>query len=163
MLRQTPPETGCFRLPVFRCSFPYAGLPRLRRVKPDRIRILIVDHNALLREGLSVLIRLHSDMELTGAAQSGAESVRLFRDHRPEIVVMDLDLPSAEGITAIQAIRAIDRSACIIGLLTYEWDGSNTEALRAGAWRCLAKDRLNRELIALVRQCYSQRCDEGHS
>ena len=102
-------------------------------------------------------IRLHSDMELAGAAESGDESVRLFRDRKPDVILMDLDLPSGAGISAIQAIRAIDPSARLIGLCTYEWDASNTEALRAGAWNCLAKDRLNSELIAMVRKCHSER------
>jgi DNA-binding NarL/FixJ family response regulator len=131
-------------------------------VQFDRIRVLIVDHNPLLREGLSVLIRLHSDMELTGAAESGDESVRLFRNHRPDVILMDLDLPSGSGISTIQAIRAIDPSACLIGLCTYEWDASNPEALRAGACNCLAKDRLNSELIAMVRMCHSKRCNRAH-
>jgi DNA-binding NarL/FixJ family response regulator len=134
----------------------------IRKVQLNRIRVLIIDHNPLLREGLSVLIRLHSDMELTGAAESADESVRLFRDRRPHVVLMDLDLPLGAGISAIQAIRAIDPSACLIGLCTYEWDRSNTEALRAGACNCLTKDRLNTELIALVRKCHSEGCNRAN-
>jgi DNA-binding NarL/FixJ family response regulator len=138
------------------------GPATIREVEPDRIRVLIVDHNALLREGLSVLMRFHSDMELTGVAESGDESVRLFRHRRPDVVLMDLDLPSGAGTSAIQAIRAINPSACVIGLCTYEWDVSNTEALRAGAWNCLAKDRLNNELIAMVRKCHSEGCNRAN-
>jgi DNA-binding NarL/FixJ family response regulator len=138
------------------------GTATIRKVQLGRIRVLIVDHNALLREGLSVLIRLHSDMELAGAAESGDESVRLFRDRKPDVILMDLDLPSGAGISAIQAIRAIDPSACLIGLCTYEWDASNTEALRAGAWNCLAKDRLNSEVIAMARKCHSEGCNRAN-
>lgn len=137
------------------------GTATIRKVQLDRIRVLIVDHNPLLREGLSVLIRLHSDMELTGAAESGDESVRLFREQTPDVVLMDLDLPSGAGISAIQAIRATDPSACVIALCTYEWDASKKEALRVGVSNCLAKDRLCSELIPMVRKCHSEGCNRA--
>ena len=76
-----------------------------------KIRILAVDHNPLLREGLSLLIRLQPDMELVGTAASGEEAVQGFTKHRPDVTLMDLDLPSAAGITAIQKILKIDPAA----------------------------------------------------
>ena len=66
---------------------------------------------------------------------------------------MDLDLPSAAGITAIQEILKIDPAASVLGLFTYEWDESRARALRAGARGCLAKDRLNQDLISLAPDC----------
>jgi DNA-binding NarL/FixJ family response regulator len=66
---------------------------------------------------------------------------------------MDLDLPSRAGIAAIREIRQIDPNACVLGLLTYEWDQSRAEALRAGAYSCLTKDRLNDDLVSTVRRC----------
>jgi DNA-binding NarL/FixJ family response regulator len=66
---------------------------------------------------------------------------------------MDLDLPSAAGITAIQEILKTDPAACVIGLFTYEGDVSRAHALRAGARSCLTKDRLDQDLVSLVRNC----------
>ena len=118
-----------------------------------KICILAVDHNPLLREGLSLLIQLQPDMELVAAVASGKEAVQSFTQHRPDVTLMDLDLPSAAGITAIQEILKIDPAACVLGLCTYEWDESSAHALRAGARSCLTKDRLNQDLVSLVRDC----------
>jgi len=112
-----------------------------------------VDHNPLLREGLKLLIDLQPDMELVGLVASAKEAVQAFAEHRPDVTLMDLDLPSGAGITALQEIRKIDPATCVLGLLTYEWDESRTLALRAGARRCITKDRLNEDLISLVREC----------
>ena len=120
-------------------------------VNERKIRILAVDHNALLREGLSLLIGLHADMELVCSATSRAEAIECFAQHRPDVTLMDLDLPSGDGIAAMDEILSRDPAACIIGLLTYEWDVARSRALRAGARACLTKDRLNDELISLIR------------
>jgi len=120
-------------------------------VSAPKLRILAVDHNPLLREGLSILIQLQPDMELIAAVKSGEEAVQAFREHRPDVTLMDLDLPSAEGITAIREILRINPAACILGLMTYEQDDSSKQALRAGARSCLTKDRLNQDLAPLLR------------
>jgi DNA-binding NarL/FixJ family response regulator len=122
-------------------------------VQARKIRILAVDHNPLIREGLSLLIHFHPDLDLVGVVAFGEEAVQLFSEHRPDVILMDLDLPSGAGITAIQEILKIDPAACIIGSSTYEWDESCTHALRAGARSCITKDRLNEELVPLVRDC----------
>ena len=122
-------------------------------MQAGKIRILAVDHNPLLREGLSLLIQLQPDMELVGAVASAKEAVRSFTEQRPDVALMDLDLPSGAGITAIQEILKIDPSACVLGLFTYEGDASSARALRAGARNCLTKDRLNEDLVSLVRDC----------
>jgi DNA-binding NarL/FixJ family response regulator len=118
-----------------------------------RIRILAVDHNPLLREGLSLLISLEPDMDLVGAAGSPGEAVQLFTQNRPDVVLMDLDLPGGAAITTIQEILKIDPATCIIGTSTYGWDESCTQALRAGTRSCITKDRLNQDLVSLVRNC----------
>ena len=120
-------------------------------VEERKIRILAVDHNPLLREGISLLIGLHADMELVGSATCGPDAVQCFTQHRPDVTLMDLDLASGTGILAIEHILGLDRNACVIGLLTYEWDPLCNRALRAGARACLTKDRLNDELISLIR------------
>jgi DNA-binding NarL/FixJ family response regulator len=122
-------------------------------VQVRKIRILAVDHNALLRDGLSILIQLQPDMELVGLVATAHEAIQAFTEHRPDVTLMDLDLPAGEAIAAIKAILKIDPSACVIGSSTYEWDESCTEALRAGARMCITKDRLNQDLVTLVRDC----------
>jgi DNA-binding NarL/FixJ family response regulator len=122
-------------------------------VQAGKIRILAVDHNPLLRDGLALLFQLQPDIELVGLVASGKEAVHLFTEHRPDVTLIDLDLPSGAGITAIQEILKIDPAACILGLFTYEGDESHARALRAGAWSCLTKDRLNEDLVSLVRDC----------
>ena len=116
-----------------------------------KIRILAVDHNPLLREGLTLLIDLQPDMELVGVVGSGEAAVQAFTEHRPDVTLMDLDLPSGAGITAIREILKLDPATCVIGTSTYEWEESYTQALRAGARSCITKDRLNQDLAALVR------------
>jgi len=92
-------------------------------------------------------------MELAALVESGTEAVQAFTEHRPDVTLMDLDLPSTQGIKAIQQILQIDPSACIIGLLTYEEDKSHPQALRAGVRSCITKDRLNQDLVPLLRDC----------
>jgi len=122
-------------------------------VPARNISILAVDHNPLLREGLSLLIQLQPDMELVGLVASGKEAVLSFTEHRPDVTLMDLDLPAGAGITAIQEILKIAPATCVLGLFTYEGDASRAHALRAGARSCLTKDRLNEDLASLVRDC----------
>jgi DNA-binding NarL/FixJ family response regulator len=122
-------------------------------VEPRKIRILAADHNPLLREGLSLFIEFEPDMELVAAVASGKEAVQVFAEQRPDVILMDLDLPSAAGITAIQEILGIDESACIVGLLTHPEDPAGKYALRAGARSCITKDRLNNDLAPLIRDC----------
>ncbi|MGD0296588.1 MAG: response regulator transcription factor [Bryobacteraceae bacterium] len=118
-----------------------------------KIRVLVVDHNPLLREGLSLLIQLQPDMELIATAAHAEDAVELFRERQPDITIMDLDLPLGAGVKAIEQIRRIDANASVLGLLTYELDKSGEQALQAGACGYLPKDRLNQELGPLIRQC----------
>ncbi len=116
-----------------------------------KIRILAVDHNALLREGISLLVWLHADLEIVCSVSSADEAVQGFKNYRPDVILMDLDLPAGAGISAIREIFGLDPSAYIIGLLTYEWDTVGPRALQAGAQACLTKDRLNDDLVSLIR------------
>lgn len=116
-----------------------------------KIRILVVDHNLLVREGLSILLQLQPDMEVIHLARSAREAIRSFAEHKPNVTLMDLDLPQRAGVQAIQQILEIEPGACVIGLLTYDWDQSRADALRAGARSCLSKDRLNENLITVIR------------
>jgi DNA-binding NarL/FixJ family response regulator len=127
-------------------------LATIKVVEERKIRILAVDHNPLLLEGISLLLGLQGDMELVCSAASRAEATEGFAQYRPDVTLMDLDLPSASGIAAIEEILKRDPGACIIGLLTYEWGTARSHALRAGARACLTKDRLNDELVSLIRE-----------
>lgn len=122
-------------------------------MEETKYRVLVVDHNALLLDGICTLIRLQSDMEIVGTAASSNEAVKLFRQHRPKVVLMDLDLPEPGGIVAIREIHAIDPATSIFGLFTHPSDECARLALRAGARSCVTKDRLNRDLLALIREC----------
>lgn len=117
--------------------------------------MLAVDHNTILREGLSLLIQSHADMELVDAVESAKAAVASFTQYRPAVTLLDLDLPDASSITAIRAIRKLDPAACILGLFTGDWENLCNQALKACARRCLAKDRLNAELAAAIRECAS--------
>ena len=92
-------------------------------------------------------------MELVGVVASGKEAVQAFTQHRPNVTLMDLDLPSGAGVAAIRQILKVDPATCVIGTSTYEWDESCKQARRAGARNCITKDRLNQDLASLVRDC----------
>jgi DNA-binding NarL/FixJ family response regulator len=93
-------------------------------------------------------------MELVGTAVSASAAVRLFHQHKPRVVLMDLDLPEESGIRAIRDIREIDPAVCVFGLLTYEWDGKRQLALDAGARHCVTKDKLTPHLVGLIYECF---------
>ena len=88
------------------------------------IRVLAVDHNPLMREGLALLVRLQPDMDLVGAVATAEEAVHMYMEQRPDVTLMDLDLPADAALGAIREIRARDAGARIIGLTTYEPDAA---------------------------------------
>ena len=98
-------------------------------------------------------MELQSDIELVAVAASGKEAIQAFTQHRPDVTLMDLDLPHGEGIAALQEILKIDPAACVLGSMTYEEDESCQHALRTGARSCVTKDRLNQDLVSLIRGC----------
>ena len=122
-------------------------------MKEPKIRVLIVEHNALLRDGLSLLIQGQPDLEHAGKTGSCEEAVELFVQHRPDVTLMDLDLPDSAGITTLRRILKKDPATCVLGLVTHEEDVSRERALRAGARGCITKDRLNQDLVSLIRDC----------
>ena len=85
-------------------------------MKSRSIRVLVVDHNPLMREELALLVRLQSDMQLVAAAATAEETVCAYAEQRPDVTLMDLDLPASAAIEAIRRIRALDAGARIIGL-----------------------------------------------
>lgn len=122
---------------------------------PSKIRILSVDDHPLLREGIAAIINNQPDMSLVAEASSCSEAVQRFREHRPDVTLMDLRLPDASGIDALIAIRAEFSDARIIMLTTFEGDVEIHRALEAGARAYMLKNMPPRELVEVIRQVHA--------
>jgi DNA-binding NarL/FixJ family response regulator len=119
------------------------------------IRVLTVDDHPLLREGIAVLIETQSDMQLIGEASNGREALEQFRNHRPDITLMDLQMPEVSGIDAISAIRGEFPDARIIVLTTHAGDFQVSRALKAGVRGYLLKSMLRQELLETIRAVHA--------
>ena len=121
------------------------------------IRILVVDDHPVVRRGIAALIATESDMSLVGEAATGREALQQFRTHRPEITLMDLQMPEMSGFDAISAILAESPQARIIVLTTYVGDVQVLRALKAGARGYLLKNSLYKELVETIRAVHAGR------
>jgi DNA-binding NarL/FixJ family response regulator len=121
------------------------------------IRILAVDDHAVLRDGIASLVAHEPDMEMVGEAANGAEAIEAFRRLRPDVVLMDLQMPVMAGIDAIKEILAEAPGARIIVLTTYEGDAQAVRALKVGARAFLLKSSLRKELLDAVRLVHAGR------
>jgi DNA-binding NarL/FixJ family response regulator len=119
------------------------------------IRVLCVDDHPLLREGIAALIGNQTDMEFIAEASNGREALQQFRKHRPDITLMDLQMPEMSGIDAISAIRGEFPEARIIILTTHSGDVQVSRALKAGARGYLLKGLLRKELLDTIRAVHS--------
>jgi len=119
------------------------------------IRVLTVDDHALLRDGIAALIESQTDMVQVAEAANGREALELFRTHRPDVTLMDLQMPEMSGIDAIGAIRAEFPEARIVVLTTHAGDVQVSRALKAGARAYLLKGLLRKELLDTIRAVHA--------
>jgi DNA-binding NarL/FixJ family response regulator len=118
------------------------------------ITILTVDDHDLIREGLSVVIGREPDMRIVAEAGDGEQALEQYREHRPEIVLMDLRMPVMTGVEAIKAICGEFPAARVIALTTFEGDEDIYQALAAGARGYLLKDMVRTELVSVIRKVH---------
>jgi DNA-binding NarL/FixJ family response regulator len=121
----------------------------------DLIRILCVDDHPLLREGIAALVAGEPDMKIIAESSNGREAIQQFRDHRPDVTLMDLQMPEMSGLDAIIAIRSEFPDARIIVLTTYAGDAQALRALQAGARAYLLKNLVHRELLDTIRAVHA--------
>jgi DNA-binding NarL/FixJ family response regulator len=121
------------------------------------IRILTVDDHPILRDGIASIIQLQSDMMLVGEADNGHNGIAQFRKLRPDVTLMDLQMPEVNGVDAIAAIRGEFPQARIIVLTTYAGDAQALRALKAGAMGYLLKNSLRKELLDAIRAVHAGR------
>jgi DNA-binding NarL/FixJ family response regulator len=119
------------------------------------IRILAVDDHPIFRKGVAVLVNAELDMKLVAEASTGAEAIELFRVHRPDVTLMDLQMPDLTGTEAIERIRNEFPDARIVALTTYTGDAQVLRALRAGARAYILKGHLHRELLDTIRAVHA--------
>ena len=122
---------------------------------PSPIRILTVDDHPLIRQGIAGLVAGQSDMTLIAEAANGREAIQQFHAHRPDVTLMDLQMPEMSGLDAMIAIRGEFPEARIIVLTTYSGDVQVLRALKAGAYAYLLKNTLHKELRGTIRAVHA--------
>ena len=129
---------------------------------PTLIRILAVDDHPLFRRGIATLIAGQSDLGLVAEASNGREAIQQFRAHRPDVTLMDLQMPEMNGLDAMIAIRNEFPEARIIVLTTYTGDVQVLRALKAGARGYLLKNLLHKELLDTIRAVHAGKRTLSH-
>src|ERR1700687_2527290 len=136
-------------------SYPVSNVTDFMNMDLPVIRILAVDDHPVFRGGIASLLSDHPDMQLIAEASSGLEAVRQFRAHKPDITLMDLQMPEMSGLDAMITIRGEFPEARIIVLTTYSGDVQVLRALKAGAHAYLLKNTLHKDLVDTIRAVYA--------
>jgi DNA-binding NarL/FixJ family response regulator len=142
---------------AFRRRAADAGAASPRVASSPTIRVLIAEDHTVVRDGLVSIINQQSDMHIVGEAGNGRQVVDLWRQHRPDVTLMDLRMPELDGVSSIYEIRAIDPGARIIVLTTYDGDEDIYRGMRAGAKSYLLKDVRREELFQCIREVHAGR------
>lgn len=121
------------------------------------IRVLIAEDHTVVRDGLVALINQERDLRIVADTGDGRQAVELWRQHRPDVTLMDLRMPQMDGVAAIYEIRAIDPNARIIVLTTFDGDEDIYRGMRAGAKSYLLKDVRREELFQCIREVHAGR------
>jgi DNA-binding NarL/FixJ family response regulator len=121
----------------------------------QRIRVFCVDDHPLMREGIAAVIRNESDMQLVAEASTGHEAIQGFREHWPDVTLMDVRMPDMGGIEALLAIRTEFADARVIMLTTFEGDAEIQRALEAGAQGYMLKSMPRKQLVDMIRKVHA--------
>jgi DNA-binding NarL/FixJ family response regulator len=121
------------------------------------ISVLVVDDHPILREGVAAVLHRQDDIRLAGEAENGVQAVERFRELRPDVILMDLQMPGQTGLEAIRVIRAEAPDARIVVLTTYDGDAQAFQAMKAGATAYLLKSSLRKELVETIRDVHAGR------
>jgi DNA-binding NarL/FixJ family response regulator len=122
---------------------------------PSAVRILIADDHPAVRAGLAAVVVAEGDLDVVAQAENGDQAVALYREHRPDVVLMDLRMPVLDGVAAIRRITAEFPEARVLALTTYQGDADVRRALDAGARGYLLKHMLMTEVIAAIRAVHA--------
>ena len=126
-----------------------------RSASAATISILLVDDHPFLREGVAAVLQRQDDMRLVGEAENGEQAIERFRTLKPDVVLMDLQMPGLGGLEAITAIRSEAPNARIVVLTTFDGDVQAYRAMKAGASAYLLKSSLRKELVDTVRAVHA--------
>ena len=121
----------------------------------ERMRILIADDHSVVREGLVSLVKRERDMVVVAEASNGREAVELWKQHRPDVTLLDLRMPELDGVSAIKEIREFHPDAHIIVLTTFDGDEDIYRAIKAGAKGYLLKDTAREALMECIRRVHA--------
>jgi two-component system NarL family response regulator len=116
-----------------------------------QIRVLVADDHPMIRAGLAATINVEPDMNVIASAADGSDAANLYREHRPDVALIDLKMPVMDGVESIQSILEFDPDAKIVVLSTYQGDEDIFRSLKAGAKTYLLKDMLADELVRAIR------------
>jgi DNA-binding NarL/FixJ family response regulator len=122
------------------------------RQRDGKVRVVLVDDHALVRQGLRAVLESHEDIEIVGEAGNGMEATKTVKELRPQVVIMDINMPCTNGIDATEAIRSKYPETMIIGLSTNADDTTKNAMTRAGAWGIIAKDVAVEELYRAIKE-----------